>query len=66
LKNAEQKLRGKNLDLIVANDISALGGAEATVILLDKNGSAETLEKLPKTQIAEKIIERVAAAVAHD
>ncbi|MDR1322805.1 MAG: bifunctional phosphopantothenoylcysteine decarboxylase/phosphopantothenate--cysteine ligase CoaBC [Candidatus Margulisbacteria bacterium] len=62
LKNAEQKLREKNLDLIAANDISALGGVEATVILLDKNGAAETLEKLPKVQIAERIIERIATA----
>ncbi|GBR73313.1 phosphopantothenoylcysteine decarboxylase [Candidatus Termititenax aidoneus] len=63
LKNAEQKLREKKLDLIAANDISALSSAEATVILLDKSGVAETLERLPKTQIAARIIERVAAAV---
>jgi phosphopantothenoylcysteine decarboxylase/phosphopantothenate--cysteine ligase len=66
LENAAQKLRAKNLDLIAANDISALGSAEAAVILLDKDGVSETLEKLPKAKIAEKIIERVAAAVAHD
>ena len=63
LASAAQKLREKNLDLIVANDISALGSAEATVILLDKNGASETLEKLPKAKIAERIIERVAAAI---
>jgi phosphopantothenoylcysteine decarboxylase/phosphopantothenate--cysteine ligase len=64
LENAAQKLREKNLDLIAANDISALGSAEATVTLLDKNGVQETLEKLPKTRIAERIIEKIAAA--HD
>ncbi|MDR1453962.1 MAG: bifunctional phosphopantothenoylcysteine decarboxylase/phosphopantothenate--cysteine ligase CoaBC [Candidatus Margulisbacteria bacterium] len=68
LENAAQKLREKNLDLLAANDISALGGAEAAVVLLEKSGVQETLGKLPKIKIAEKIIEKVSAALAaaHD
>ena len=60
LQNAEKKLKEKKADLIVANDISALGSAESAVILLDKNGRAETLDKLPKTKVAEKIMEKIA------
>ncbi|MDR2430966.1 MAG: bifunctional phosphopantothenoylcysteine decarboxylase/phosphopantothenate--cysteine ligase CoaBC [Candidatus Margulisbacteria bacterium] len=59
LKNASAKLRSKNLDLVVANDISALNSDTAQITLLAKDGRAETFDRLSKPKAAEKIIERV-------
>ena len=61
LENASEKLKSKNLDLIVANDISAddAGFAVETnrVTILFANGSKETLPLMSKVEVAEKIIE---------
>ncbi|MDR1997187.1 MAG: bifunctional phosphopantothenoylcysteine decarboxylase/phosphopantothenate--cysteine ligase CoaBC [Candidatus Margulisbacteria bacterium] len=59
LKNAAAKLKAKKVDLLVANDTSALGSAESAVVLLDGQNQPEALDRMPKTQTAEKIIERV-------
>lgn len=63
LKNAKQKLKAKNLDLIVANDISAKDAGFETdtnrVILLDKQGGKEELPLQSKTDVARVILERV-------
>ena len=61
LENASEKLRSKQLDLIVANDISANdAGFEVDtnrVTLLFANGTKENLPLMSKTEVAEKIIE---------
>ena len=59
LKNAAAKLKEKKLDMIVANDISALNSENSAVTLLDGHSEPEILEQIPKTLAAEKIIERV-------
>lgn len=64
LQNAANKLESKNLDLIVANDISAndAGFAVETnrVTLLFADGRRESLPLMSKTKTAEAILERVA------
>ena len=63
-KNAASKLESKNLDLIVANDISAedAGFAVETnrVTLLFADGRRESLPLMSKLKTAEIILERVA------
>jgi phosphopantothenoylcysteine decarboxylase/phosphopantothenate--cysteine ligase len=62
--NAVEKLKSKKLDLIVANDISAIDAGFGTdtnrVTILDAAGNAEALPLTTKTEVAEIIIERVA------
>ena len=64
LQNAANKLESKNLDLIVANDISAndAGFAVETnrVTLLFADGRRESLPLMSKAKTAEVILERVA------
>lgn len=64
LANARQKLEAKDLDLIVANDISAAGAGFAAdtnqVTLLGREGEPESLPLTSKAQVAEAVMERVA------
>ncbi len=63
LKNAQAKMAAKNLDMIVANDVSEAGsgfGADDNrVILLHKGGKQEMLPLLPKVEVAERIIAQI-------
>lgn len=60
LKYAADKLRRKNLDLIVANDaVSSIGQAEIEITLLDAEGGRETLPRQPKMAAAADLIERL-------
>lgn len=63
LANAKKKLENKNLDLMVANDITkADSGFDVDtnrVILIDKTGRAEELPLQSKREVAEKILDRV-------
>ncbi len=64
LENAESKLKAKNLDLIVANDISAPDAGFSVdtnrVTLLYADGRREALPLMSKEQVAESIVERLA------
>ncbi len=64
LDNATSKLRSKGLDLIVANDVSAIDAGFAVdtnrVTLLDASGSVEPLPIMSKVEVAEHILDRVA------
>jgi phosphopantothenoylcysteine decarboxylase/phosphopantothenate--cysteine ligase len=64
VENAHAKLKAKNLDLIVANDITAgdAGFAAETnrVMLIGRDGSVESLPLMSKVAVAETIVERVA------
>ncbi|MCZ2127614.1 MAG: bifunctional phosphopantothenoylcysteine decarboxylase/phosphopantothenate--cysteine ligase CoaBC [Anaerolineales bacterium] len=64
LANAAEKLKSKKLDFIAANDISASDagfGAETNrVTLLFADGEREDLPLASKSEVAEKIIERIA------
>ena len=63
LANAKKKLETKNLDLIVANDITkADSGFDVDtnrVVLIDTTGKAEELPLMSKREVAEKILDRV-------
>ncbi|MHB9156017.1 MAG: phosphopantothenoylcysteine decarboxylase domain-containing protein [Endomicrobiales bacterium] len=56
LENARKKMSGKNLDLIVANSPSAIGGRSASVWLLRPEGAAVSLKNRAKSFLAERII----------
>jgi phosphopantothenoylcysteine decarboxylase / phosphopantothenate---cysteine ligase len=63
IENAREKVLRKKLSLIVANDISARDAGFAVdtnrVVLIDAGGGLEPLPLLTKTQVAEKVVERV-------
>ncbi|MFA4911656.1 MAG: bifunctional phosphopantothenoylcysteine decarboxylase/phosphopantothenate--cysteine ligase CoaBC [Desulfobacteria bacterium] len=63
INNARSKLKNKNLDLIVANDVCMEGaGFESDtniVKILDREGSIEELPLMSKEEVAEKILDRV-------
>jgi len=61
--NARQKLEKKQLDLIVANDItdakSGFGADTNKVTLIDRKGKTESLPLLNKREVADKILDKV-------
>jgi len=60
VENAREKLRRKQLDLIVANDARLAMGADVDrVTLLDATGNVEELPLLPKEEVAERIWDQV-------
>ena len=63
LRQAGEKLKEKNLDLIVVNDIGAEGAGFShdtnVVSILDLDGGVEELPLLPKRQVARRILDRV-------
>ncbi|MCX5865875.1 MAG: bifunctional phosphopantothenoylcysteine decarboxylase/phosphopantothenate--cysteine ligase CoaBC [Proteobacteria bacterium] len=63
IPNAKAKLQAKNLDLIVANDVSRPeSGFEVStnqVCLISADEKIEELPLLPKEEVAEKILDRV-------
>lgn len=64
LENAAKKLEAKNLDLIVANDVTREGAGFAgdtnIVTLLGRSGSIDSLPIMSKSDVALAIIDRVA------
>ncbi|MFO8143170.1 MAG: bifunctional phosphopantothenoylcysteine decarboxylase/phosphopantothenate--cysteine ligase CoaBC [Dehalococcoidales bacterium] len=63
ISNARQKLVSKNLDMIVANDITARGsgfGSDTNqVIIIDRHGNEESLPLLSKRDVADRILDRM-------
>jgi phosphopantothenoylcysteine decarboxylase/phosphopantothenate--cysteine ligase len=59
LDNARKKLARKNLDLLVANDVSQgiFGADTSTVHILNRNGESTTLRDQPKLAIAGKLLD---------
>jgi phosphopantothenoylcysteine decarboxylase/phosphopantothenate--cysteine ligase len=64
VENAVDKLQSKNLDMIIANDISApdagFGAENNRVVLLHADGRREGLPLMSKADVAETIIKRLA------
>jgi phosphopantothenoylcysteine decarboxylase/phosphopantothenate--cysteine ligase len=58
-KNAEKKLKEKNLDMITANSPAAIGAEKSTVYIKQKNKKWLTLPKAAKFSIAKKIIAQI-------
>jgi len=65
LEHAASKLHGKNLDLIVANDVrrSDIGfnSEDNAVTVIDRSGQQIRLDKAHKSDIARKLIDLIAA-----
>jgi phosphopantothenoylcysteine decarboxylase/phosphopantothenate--cysteine ligase len=65
LKNAQQKLQAKGLDMIVANDISASDAGFAVdtnrVTLLFADGRQEELPLMSKAEVADTVFEKIGA-----
>ena len=63
LENARKKLLGKNLDMIVANDISEDGAGfdveTNRVRFLFPDGEVETLPLLDKNDVAQRLLDRI-------
>ena len=67
IANARQKLVKKQLDLIVANDITDAGSGFVAdtnkVTIIDKQGNKEALPLLSKREVADRILDRVAKLI---
>jgi phosphopantothenoylcysteine decarboxylase/phosphopantothenate--cysteine ligase len=62
IAEAERMLKEKGLDLVVANDVSQdVFGSESDQVTFVSADGAETLPRLAKTEVAHRLIERLAA-----
>ena len=63
LDNARDKLRRKNLHMIIANDVSATDAGFAVdtnrVVILDRSGGQEALPLMSKREVADAVLNRV-------
>jgi phosphopantothenoylcysteine decarboxylase/phosphopantothenate--cysteine ligase len=63
LANAEKKLKAKNADLMVANDVSKPDAGFNTdtniVTLLTPDGKKEALPRMSKRDVAHKILDKI-------
>jgi phosphopantothenoylcysteine decarboxylase/phosphopantothenate--cysteine ligase len=68
LSNASQKLKRKNLDVIVGNDITVpdigFGSDDNAVVILSEDGTRENLTRMPKRAIAEHLCDLLAVRFA--
>ena len=64
VENAKDKLKQKKLDFIVANDVTAgdsgFGTDTNRVTIIDRAGKVYRLPLLPKREVANKVLDRVA------
>ncbi len=69
LENARKKLAAKNLDLIVANDVTregaGFGGETNAAVLIDREGKSVEVPLVSKRELADRILDRVLALRAH-
>jgi phosphopantothenoylcysteine decarboxylase/phosphopantothenate--cysteine ligase len=65
LERAMEKARKKAVDVLVYNDVTEPGSGFGTdtnrVVLIDRSGNTEELPLLDKTEVAERLLDRVAA-----
>ncbi|VYT76193.1 bifunctional phosphopantothenoylcysteine decarboxylase/phosphopantothenate--cysteine ligase CoaBC [Clostridium tertium] len=63
LENAKRKLKNKNLDYIVANDITSsdtgFGSDDNKVVIFTKDGEEINLDKMSKRKVASKIFDTI-------
>lgn len=63
INNAKKKIKSKNLDYIIANDVSnkeiGFNSDYNKVSLIDKDGNIKNFEKATKKEIAKKIIKEI-------
>jgi phosphopantothenoylcysteine decarboxylase/phosphopantothenate--cysteine ligase len=67
LERVAAKLASKGVDLLIANDVSEPGSGFGTetnrVTILDRAGAREALPLLPKREVADRILDRIAQAL---
>lgn len=65
VRRGEEKLRAKNLDMIVVNDQdeegAGFGGDTNRVTLISRSGTREELPLMLKTELAEELLDRIGA-----
>lgn len=65
LKHAREKLEGKNLDMIVANDVTQEGAGfdcDTNIVrLLTADGKVEDFPEMTKAEVAEILLDRISA-----
>ena len=65
IANAGKKLKEKNLDMIVANDVSVEGsgfeGDTNIATILDRSGNVQTLPMMTKDELADRIFDHLHA-----
>jgi phosphopantothenoylcysteine decarboxylase/phosphopantothenate--cysteine ligase len=63
LANAREKLKKKNMDLIIANDLRQEGAGFRTdtniITIIDRTGKSESYKKMTKVEAAEEILNHV-------
>ncbi|HEX6145935.1 MAG TPA: phosphopantothenoylcysteine decarboxylase, partial [Acidimicrobiia bacterium] len=68
VERAVEKARRKKVDLLVYNDVTEPGSGFGTdtnrVSFVDPDGAIEELPLLEKTEVAERLLDRISAAVA--
>jgi len=68
IENAREKMRGKDLDLLVVNDVAAPGSGfeheTNEVTVLDRDGGEQRISMRSKEAVAWEILGRVAALLA--
>lgn len=65
LQNAQKKLAKKNLDLIVANDVTAPGAGfdvDTNIVTFVTQDGLEKLPKMKKTEVADALLDRILRA----
>lgn len=69
LQHAKGKLDRKNLDMIVANDVSLEGagmGSDTNIVtLLTREGEQVALDKLSKREVADKLLDAILLKLDH-
>jgi phosphopantothenoylcysteine decarboxylase/phosphopantothenate--cysteine ligase len=65
VERASDKLKAKRLDLIVANDVSrpdiGFGADDNEVTMIDRAGGVTPIPRLPKSVVADRILDRIEA-----
>ncbi len=63
IEHAQEKLKRKNLDLIIANDVAktgiGFGSDENEVVIIDRSGSMKKVPRMSKEEIASIILDAV-------
>lgn len=65
VENARRKLREKNLDLIVANPVEAVGSSESRYHLISADGSVRELGRLTKLELARALVDEIARLLGY-
>jgi phosphopantothenoylcysteine decarboxylase / phosphopantothenate---cysteine ligase len=66
LENAAQKLKAKNLAMIVANDAnSTIGASTSTATILTSDGRVTAMPKMSKDSLAVEIVAMIADLLDH-